>query len=407
MKDMMNGLQRVLLLIGAGAILLNPLSGEPANWVYEGLITQADPALAPHLQSGWVLAGSFLFDPLELEEAIPMNEVRSGRLEGGISEGELTVDLYYQVHFEARQTTGYAGFDYHENDPDNDGRDVIGWFLPMSGKLKESDWQSTWLQVWLSDPEGNMLRAAPPAVPPAGFQWESAWFRLTFVDQAGEQAFAEGRMEVFSPESEVERLDPEAELSSIIADLGNRLVERDAVIEELRSDLATLQNRVTGLRSMVDLMVEERTHLQSETARLEEQLEQVDPQAQEALAGMTAEKALVEQKLSDMEAQNTTLEQRLGESEARRRELMDRIAELEVAIGGFGHDAPVPAEKAEASLTSAAGAEVGKITVFQSPTVIEREVPVEVSRPSRIAPPPSSSEPVSSSPRRFGPRKFR
>jgi hypothetical protein len=165
MKDMINGLQRVLLLVGVGAIFLNPVSGEPARWIYEGLITQADPALAPDLQSGWVLAGSFLFDPLELEEAIPMSEVRSGRLEGGVSEGELTVDLYYQIRFEATQATDYAGFDYHENDRDHDGRDLIGWFLPMSGKLKESGWRSTWLQVWLSDPEGKMLRSAPPAVP--------------------------------------------------------------------------------------------------------------------------------------------------------------------------------------------------------------------------------------------------
>jgi regulator of replication initiation timing len=404
MKDMKNGLQRVLLLAGACALSLSPLGGEPVRWIYEGLVTKADPVLAPDLQSGWVLAGSFLFDPLELEEAIPMSEVRSGRLEGGVSEAELTVDLYYQIRFEARQATDYAGFDYQENDPDHDGRDLIGWFLPMSGNLKETGWRSTWLQVWLSDPEGRMLRAAPPAVPPNGFQWQSAWFRLSFVNEAGEEAFAEGRMEFFSPESEVERGDPEAELSSIIADLGNRLVERDKLIEGLRADLATLQDRVSGLRSMVDLLVEERTHLQAETARLEEQLKLVDPEAQEALAEMTAEKALVEQQLAEKVEENASLEDRIWESETRRRELMDRIAELELAIGGTDESLPVPAKQTEATLISEDGTEVGKITVFESPTVIEREVPASVSRPLPVASPPP--EPASSN-RRFGPRKFR
>jgi predicted RNase H-like nuclease (RuvC/YqgF family) len=213
-------------------------------------------------------------------------------------------------------------------------------------------------------------------------------------------------MDLFLPESEVERGDPETELSAIIADLGNRLVERDRVIEALRSDLDTLQGRVTGLRTMVDLMVEERTHLESENARLEEELKLVDPEAQEALAEMTAEKALVEQQLDEVNLQNTTLEQRLGESEARRRELMDRIAELEVALGGSDADVPFPSEKVEAALSSPDGTEVGKITVFQSPTVIEREVPVIVSQPLPVAAPPPS-KPDSPSTRRFGPRKFR
>jgi uncharacterized coiled-coil protein SlyX len=406
MKDMIKHLQRLLILNLTGCLFAVPVQGEPARWVFEGLITQASPGLAPDLQSGWVLSGSFLFDPLELEEAIPMNEVRSGRLEGGISEGELTADLYYQIHFEARQATDYAGFDYQENDPDHDGRDLIGWFFPMAGRLKESGWRSTWLQVWLSDSEGKMLPTAPPAIPPAGFQWEAAWFRLSFVKETGEEAIAEGRMEIFSPESAVERGDPESELSAIISDLGNRLVERDSTIAELRAELAGLRDRLTGLRSMVDLLVEERTHLQSEVGRLEEQLDLVDPEVEEQLTEMTAEKALLEQQITEMNEKNAALGARLGESEARRRELMDRIADLELAIGGSDEvNSPSPM-KAEGTISASDGSEVGKISVFQAPIIIEKEVPVMRAEPASVlqAPPAKPDPPTT---RRFGPRKFR
>lgn len=406
MRDMVNDLQRLLLMALTGVGLAVSVHAEPVRWVFEGLITQAAPELAPDLQSGWVLSGSFLFDPLELEEAIPMNEVRSGRLEGGISEGELTADLYYRIHFEASQVSGYAGFDYQKNDPDQDGRDLIGWFLPMAGQLKESGWRSTWLQVWLSDPEGRMLPTAPPAVPPGGFQWEAAWFRLSFINDNGQEAAAEGRMEIFSPESAVERRDPESELSAIISDLGNRLVERDATIAELRADLASQRDRLSGLRSMVDLLVDERAALRSEVGRLEEQVQLVDPTVQEELAEKTAEKALLEQQIAEMNEANVALEARLGKSEARRRELMDRIADLENAIGGSVETASPSPVNAEGTITAPDGSEVGKISVFQAPMVIEKEVPVTNSEPlsGYQAPPPKPDPP---STRRFGPRKFR
>lgn len=392
-----------------GGLLPGPVQGEPSLWVFEGQITRVDPDLAPDLVSGWVLAGSFLLDPLEMEEMRPQSNLRTGRLEGGISRAELTIDLYHQIRFEATQVPGLVGFDYHDNDPDQDGRDLLGWFFPVRGRLGERDWHSAWLQVWLADPEGRMLLSVPPKIPPHGYSWETGWFRLTFLDTTGREAHAEGRLSAFLPADSRVETDREAELSAIIADLGSRLVEREQVISGLREELAGLQDRLGGLRRMVDLLVEERSHLQGENARLEERIKLINPQTEEELAALTADRALLEAQLVDLEEKNRALAGSLGESESRRRELMDRLAELELA--------PLPAESPrlpsppvhQEPLRSAAGQPVGTLTLFESLPVVERTVYVPVPI-AEGAPPPGSLEaalPEESRNRRLGPRKFR
>jgi hypothetical protein len=112
----------VLVLCGGG------LKAEEGDlWIFEGLITESDPILAPELQSGWVLAGSFLLSQVDMEEEPLAEDNPGGRLTGGISKAEISVDLYHQLHFEAAQIQGPAGFDYQNNDPERDGRDLLGW----------------------------------------------------------------------------------------------------------------------------------------------------------------------------------------------------------------------------------------------------------------------------------------
>lgn len=384
-----------------------PCAAEPQIWVYEGLITQADPSLSPDLQSRWVLSGSFRFDPLQLEEDFSSEDFRTGRLSGGISQGELTVDLYHSVHFEAIQEGSMAGFDYEVNDRDNGGRDLLGWFLPMEGQLKESGWSSRWLQVWLADPDGRMLRVAPPRIPPAGFDWKAGWFRLTFVNLSGEVAYVEGRMEVFSPESSLAR--EEDSWSVALGNLGRKLQERDQTILSLREELARARNRMDSLRQMVDLLMEERSHLEDESARLQKEVEALDPGTREALAEVHAEKALLEEELAVLKERNVALVESLSGSSLEQRQLLERLNALEAAAEQQALDqeaAPAPSIT-EVPITDREGNQIGIITYQHEPEITESLVFFPPKQVSGESPPENRAPRNISLSRRFGPRKFR
>ncbi len=242
------------------------------RWVFEGSITATDTALEPELQSGWVLSGSFLLNTIQMQEQISEGDERSGRFVGGISEGELTVDQYYNVQFEANQELGLAGFDFQDNNFEEDGRDLLGWFFPLNGKLADTEWISAWLQIWLMDPDGNMINHLPVKISPYGMDWKSGWFRLTFKDESGESVHADGRIENFSPESRVNE-DVNTQWYSVATDLSRQLVDRDSTINLLEKELSDVQERMDGLRRMVDLLVEERSNLEEENELLRERAE--------------------------------------------------------------------------------------------------------------------------------------
>ncbi|NDV61170.1 hypothetical protein G0Q06_01760 [Puniceicoccales bacterium CK1056] len=388
-----------LALIGVSPVMM----GEEVTWIFEGLVTKADPVLAPDLKSGWVLSGSFLLDPLAMEEDTALATERAGRLTEGVSNAELTIDLYYQVHFQGLQVPGIAGFDYQNDDPEENGRDLIGWFFPMRGNLKETDWSLRWLQIWLLDSEGKMIRTTPPPIPPAGFQWRGSWFRLILVNEDGEEAFVEGSLEFFSPETALEDDEEEKLWDTIVADLGNQLVKRDARIEGLQNELEETRARLDSLRRMVDLLVEERASLQKENALLAEKAQPDNAEIEEKLANLTAEKALAEQNLEDLQDRNLALAETLGESERERRRLLAQLEDLELAS-----KAPDPsAEAMQGEIQSPEGTGTGTITVYEQPMVIEKPVvmptePVETSLPPTTKPPRESERRS-----RFGPRKFR
>jgi len=371
--------------------------GAESLWVFEGVISEADPALAPDLQGGWVLSGSFVFAPIEMEEEIPPADGRAGRLSGGISAAELTIDLYHQAHFSALQAPGMAGFDYRKGDPQDDPRDLFGWFIPMRGRLKESGWSTRWLQVWLSDPEGRLIRSVPPRVPPRGLDWKAAWFRLTFVNAAGESVHAEGPLDMFGPEDAAAG-DDAAAWMSVATRLGDRLRERDSIIVTLREELDQARARVDSLRRMVDLLVEERTELQRDNALLQEAARQGDPARQAAFAELTAEKALLEAELADLTEKQTALADTLALSERGRRQLLARIEELESAQSPAA-DQQLPARTQFTAPVHRAGQPVGTITISEQPVIVERPVP-----------PPAALQEIPPEParvRRLGPPRFR
>jgi len=337
---MIQTLQKLLVTAAIACAGLLVAGQESESWIFEGLITDADPSLAPDLQSGWVLAGSFQFTPLEMEEEPVEAGLRAGRLAGGIANAELTIDLYYQLHFEAQQVPGLVGIDYQDNDPEREGRDLLGWFFPMQGQLKESGWSSRWLQVWLADPEGKMIRAVPPTISPYGVEWKHGWFRLTFARENGETAHVDGRIDFFGPESSLET-DETGGWKDAATRLSGILMERDSTISNLRAELSQTQARLDGLRQMVDLLVQERSHLQNENALLQEKAKQVDPEIEATLAELTSEKSLLEEQINTLSGRNNALAESLAASEQDRLLLMDRLAELEkLATAGPTESAP-------------------------------------------------------------------
>jgi len=325
---MKNRVRQILATIAMSVMgtCLGAQTGE--RWIFEGLITESDPSLAPQLQSGWVLAGSFLMNTLEMEEQFVDEETRSGRITGGITEAEMTVDLYYQVLFQAAQQPGLIGFDFQDNNPEENGRDLFGWFFPLKGKLADTEWVSTWLQIWLMDPDGKMIRYSPVKISPYGIKWKSGWFRLTFANEKGETAHADGRIELFSPESNVDEMD-RSPWQAAAADLSRQLMERDSTISLLQSELTEAKSRLDGLRRMVDLLVEERANLQEDNELLKKRAEAADPKILEKLAEITAEKSLLESRINDLSGENDLLQLRLGKSEQERHQLLQNIENLQ------------------------------------------------------------------------------
>jgi hypothetical protein len=307
----------MLVLVLAAALVggLSANAQELERWVFEGLITESSPELAPAMQSGWVMSGSFLFNGLEMEEEPVESALRAGRMSGGIHDAELTVDLYYQVQFEAVQEDGLVGFDYQDDNPDKDGRDLLGWFFPMKGKLGETGWSLTWLQVWLTHPEGKMIKHLPVAISPYGIDWQVGWFRMTYENEKREVTHVDGRIEVFSPEANLEDRDSSEQWYAVAADLSEKLVERDSTILSLRTELQEVKLRVDGLRRMVDLLVGERAELREENSLLKKQADAADPAVLEKLTELEVEKSLMETELTSLTEKTSELEEALLQSE--------------------------------------------------------------------------------------------
>ncbi len=379
--------------------LLCSAEGADSLWIYEGPVTRVDPVLASDFEIGWVLSGSFQLDPIEMGDDPSFRESRSGRLTGGIREGELTIDHYHQLQFEALQATPLAGFDYMNNDPAEGDRDLVGWFFPMEGTCGEDGWTSTWLQIWLADPEGSMITEVPPSILPRGLAWESGWFRLSFVNESGERAFIEGSLEVFGPAGEAVPGNEAEVWAAVAGDLADRLRQRDRTIDGLRDDLGRARERLDGMQRMIDLLVEERAHLEDDNERLNASLRDADPESAERVAELEAEKALLAEDLSLLKEEKADLETRLRRSAMERRKLREKLeATADQA------ETPSGAASTEVELSGFHGS--GRMTLFEAPMIIERVVPLPVG---------GSMEPITlelerdppAPRRRPGPRKFR
>jgi len=338
------------------------------RWFFEGVVETVPSALEEWLQSGWRLEGSFLFTAIAQELAYESKDGREGRLLGGIQSAELEISEYYQPRMRARMDEGPVGFDYLDNDPAAGGRDWMGWFFPLrpSDGPGEGDWKPDWLQVWLFDSEGKLLRRRPPVLSPYGLAWETAWFRLRMKNEEGESADLEGPLRVFDPSLGGSLPSEKERLRAAVDDLAERLRDRDRLLQRRTDELIDLRQRLRRLREMVDLLVQKRAQLEKENARLEGQLEKIDPRDREALAALEAEKALLEADLKTMLAEKDALEDRLAQAETRILRQVDRIGKLEARRAAAPEDSP--------SVTRVPGR---TLAVAEFPMIIEKPFIVE------------------------------
>jgi hypothetical protein len=360
------------------------------RWFFEGVVERVPDELGETIRTGWRLEGSFLFTALNQELVSESAEGSEGRLVGGVADLGFALTEYYQPLVGGAQGEGPAGFDYRDNDPAADGRDWMGWFFPLQSTERNPDWEPQWLQVWLFDPEGQLLQQRPPVLSPYGLDWDSAWFRLRMRNH-GEDLTAdiEGPLRVFDPSlgqplpSETDRL------LAAVEDLAERLRERDRLLQLRTGELLEAKERLRGLRAMVDLLVEERASLEKENERLQVQLDSTDPRERERLAALEAEKALLASELDSLETERDGISSRLAKAESRILRQLDTIRDLEAEVAAAASPEDAPREFPERT-----------IAVAESPMIIEKAVTRE--KPS--APAKSSGN---SKRRSFRPLKFR
>ena len=228
---------------------------------------------------------------------------------------------------------------------------------------------------------------------------------MTFINEGGQTAHADGRIEIFAPENASDDAVSSEGWCAVAADLSAQLLQRDSTIAGLQSELVEVRARVDGLRRMVDLLVGERSELQRENALLSEQAQAADPATVRQLTELTAEKSLLEDELAGLSGQAESLQRQLVESEQDRLALVQRIAELEAA-------AIAPAEQpSTGSLPEATQAGEAPPQAFGEAPVqrLEKEPPPgAVPEPAQIPVIPED-EPDTRfhSTRPKGPRKFR
>lgn len=399
---MMASVFKRLLLMACGAMLPGLVAAESGSlaWVFEGRLSTVDPALVPDLQAGWILSGSFLLEPGDWQAAEGQPDGSSGRFEGGLQEGELTIDLYHQAHFEARQVPGLAGLDYQVGSPDSGQRDLLGWFIPIRGTLKETGWGARWLQVWLAHEAGGMLEATPPSIPRDGLAWQTGWFRLTFANAASETAVVDGTLTVFSPLGSAGSREPDWE--AVVGQLGEELLERDRQIEDLQQQLGQALARLESLRGMVDLLMEERSLLQADADRLRQQAERASPAAEAAVAGLTVDNALLQEEVARLTRANSELDAQL-EGFLREKAAMEaRILQLEQSAR-FTAEARHRSVKIPAEAPQPDRSGIPERTPDSPPGSVSAKV-ASPAQPAAARPAPPRQDPA---PRQLGPRKFR
>jgi hypothetical protein len=375
-------------------ILGSALCGaEQSEWIFEGRLDHVDPILSPAIKSGWVLSGSFLYDAEAMELDQDAATTGLSRHTGGITDGELTLDLYYQMRFSARQRNGPAGLDYLHQQNDPEASLIV--FIPQEGSLEKTEWSLQWLQISLS---GDWSHVPGELSDP--LEWQSGWFRLIFSNGNGQKAYAVGTMTLFGLAGLAE-LQEQGAWEAAVGDLGRILEERDAKILRLETDLSDIRGKVSALQGMLDLMADRRLELETENQLLEKALmEQTSSREKET--AFLVEKALLEDSLNTARAKNNELSEQLNA-------MTQVAAELQIELDALkGRDvnseSAIPKAKALAPVES---------TPSSSPQRNISYPKFEVaSEPQTLEDPTNSSvdvNPVPPNPpaRRSGPRKFR
>lgn len=376
------------------------------EWFVEGLVETVDEELRSLVEAGWRMEGSF---GLRLLEMAPVGESGggSGRLAGGIEAGAFVLEEYYEAQWRGRQRAGLAEVSYEEGGGFGESAgDLMSWSIPVSGELGDGAWEATWLQVWLWDEDGELLWQRPPVISPYGLAWESGWFRLRLLGQAGEEADVEGQLRVFDPLAGGEIPPEEDRLRAKVGDLAELLRSRDRTVESMGAELEKLREQLAGAGRMVDRLAVEREQMESAAERLEEQLMATEPAGRQKLAALEAEKALLEEAVVRERREREEAEAALERAHGR---IQRQLLELEA----------LEARLADGEGTNGSGTVPERtLAIVEAPMIIEKPVPLVPEARAAAGEPEEEGSAVEKSvepetterrsvKRRFGPRKFR
>lgn len=323
------------LISALSAVLCLATVGVKAGvFVFEGLVETADPALAPTVRNGLVLAGQFSMDTDAVPEVVA-GEGLARRFSGNLGDASFTLDIDFRVVLEAFPRVGTSWVEVRPGDRQTPQDDVVALLLPVAGvPSANTGWQPLWLELWFYARPGTMLR--DNSMPNLDLSMDSAWFRIAFGHSELEQwLYAEGPITAYGPEGALLSAEEALEFwQSAVDQLHVRLDQVERERDGLRQELQASRDRIRALHQTVDTLIVEKQFLQREVSELREHQRIDDQTLEEERARWEVEQALLATANEQLRTTNLGLAEALVDVERESRLLRRRIAEMEERLAG-------------------------------------------------------------------------
>jgi hypothetical protein len=356
----------------------------------EGRIDWADPALAPVVRNGLVLAGSLQWNPGEPPPAatpattpltVPLRAPKAAytldRNHVWITgAGERSADGVLTIQ---RGASGEAETDW------------IHLILPVAGADPAAPFEPHWWEIWLWNAGGRMLAGSAVPEDPTTLAWANGSFRLSFGLADGRVVAAEGLITIWADaDAPADAPDRESELLGLVASLGARLNAAEDANTRLADDLTEARERIRGLHGTVDFLIAERHRLNEELLRIERETAPDPAPWLEQIAALEAERALFEEARAQLAAREQELVATVHAGIRERYELRERIEQLRSLLGASNR-----ADTAAAAAPPPPTAAPDMVIIEQEPEVEVREEPVYLIQVEQPPTPPPQTGPAS------------
>lgn len=303
-------------------------------FVFEGTVEIADPALAPLVRNGQVLAGQFTVFRERLPEVME-GEGLARTFSGHLGEAAFTLDVDFRILLEAVAREGQGRVDVRPGDRRDQRDDVVAVLLPVSSVQTDSGgWQALWLELWFYARPGAMLR--DNSMPDMDLAMDSAWFRIAFGHAEDDRwLYAEGPLTAYGPEGEPLSAEQALEFwQSAVDQLHVRLDQVERERDSLRREVQAARDRISALHQTVDTLIVEKQYLQRELSELRAHQRMDDETLAEERARWEVEQALLASANEQLRSTNIGLAEALVDVERESRALRRRIVEMEDRLAG-------------------------------------------------------------------------